>query len=100
LHPRISTLFPYTTLFRSQILNWHADAVLTFGAPKGLMKTHSWRRGFAALGRRGLSFDLQLYPHQMDEAAELVRDHPDIPIAQPRDRKSTRLNSSHVKISY
>lgn len=64
-----------------QILNWHADAVLTFGAPKGLMKTHSWRRGFAALGRRGLSFDLQLYPHQMDEAAELVRDHPDIPIA-------------------
>jgi predicted TIM-barrel fold metal-dependent hydrolase len=59
-----------------QILNWHADSVLTFGAPKSLMTTAAWRRGFAALTRRDLSFDLQIYPHQMVEAADLAGDFP------------------------
>jgi predicted TIM-barrel fold metal-dependent hydrolase len=63
-----------------QILNWHPDSVLTFGAPQGLMRTGAWRRGFAALGRRGLSFDLQIYPHQMEEAVALADDFPAIPI--------------------
>lgn len=59
-----------------QIMNWHADSVLTFGAPEGLMRTAEWRRGFAHLAPRGLSFDLQLYPHQMAEADELAADFP------------------------
>ncbi|MGD9913440.1 MAG: amidohydrolase [Rhizobiaceae bacterium] len=59
-----------------QIMNWHPDAVLTFGAPRGLMRTAEWRRGFAMLAPRGLSFDLQLYPHQMAEADELAADFP------------------------
>lgn len=57
-----------------QIMNWHPDSVLTFGAPEGLMRTQEWRRGFAMLAGRGLSFDLQLYPHQMEEAVELATD--------------------------
>ncbi|MBZ9603302.1 amidohydrolase family protein [Phyllobacterium chamaecytisi] len=57
-----------------QIMNWHADSMLTFGAPKGLMRTPEWRRGFAMLAPRGLSFDLQLYSHQMDEADKLAGD--------------------------
>lgn len=60
-----------------QIMNWHADSVLTFGAPNGLMRAAEWRRGFAMLAPRGLSFDLQLYPHQMDEADELAADFPE-----------------------
>jgi predicted TIM-barrel fold metal-dependent hydrolase len=59
-----------------QIMNWHADSVLTFGAPQGLMRTAEWRHGFALLAPRGLSFDLQLYPHQMDEADELATAFP------------------------
>src|SRR5262245_64827219 len=60
--PPRSTLFPYTTLFRSG-----ARALVRPGAPRG-------RRG----GRAGLP-----------RAA-----------AAARDRKSTRLNSSHLGISY
>src|SRR5690606_39810916 len=58
LRPPRSTLFPYTTLFRSGIN----------GAPR-------WRGSVELDWRRGAS-------------------------RARRDRKSTRLNSSHVKISY
>src|SRR5690606_40482730 len=64
--PPRSTLFPYTTLFRS----------LQHG---GLRHVRLYRRA------------------QVAAVAELCPDY------QPRqrpDRKSTRLNSSHVKISY
>ena len=63
-----------------QIMNWHPDSVLTFGAPKELMRTKEWRRGFGMLAPRGLSFDLQLYPHQMDEAEELAAEFPETSI--------------------
>src|SRR5438067_5623092 len=63
--PPRSTLFPYTTLFRSRKV------------PRDL-------RG---AGRGGA-------PHRAQRAPETR--HP----AGPRDRKSTRLNSSHVSISY
>src|SRR5690349_24049102 len=61
--PPRSTLFPYTTLFRTA----HA--------------TQRAREQGAALSPRAL------------------RSHP-FAEARPRDRKSTRLNSSHVEISY
>ena len=63
-----------------QIMNWHADAVLTFGAPRELMRSAAWRRGYAALARYGLSFDLQLYPGQMPEAVEIATLFPDTQI--------------------
>src|SRR5688572_31087485 len=75
--PPRSTLFPYTTLFRSQrLLAFHevvqvgaavaaADAALTGGIQR--------RLGGAVLA-----------PGELD----------------PADRKSTRLNSSHSQISY
>src|SRR5436309_10272239 len=69
LPPRNSTLFPYTTLFRSL-----TDA-------RGLRFIHY---GFAAFH----------YP------AHVVQDHGDIRQRIALDRKSTRLNSSHVKNSY
>src|SRR5437868_9014708 len=64
--PPISTLFPYTTLFRSS--GPHSTA--TARADDGC-------RGSPARGRR------------WSAAADA-----------PTDRKSTRLNSSHVSISY
>src|SRR5690349_22147509 len=70
--PPRSTLFPYTTLFRSRLRRHHDRGPL------------GGRRG-AVLLRRGLP--------------------PAVPLQEPRrllqpDRKSTRLNSSHVEISY
>src|SRR5260221_6385482 len=71
--PPRSTLFPYTTLFRS-----HADVANTVLAQRiyDRVDNGSWRRGRRAFAR-GLD-------------AERIR----------RDRKSTRLNSSHTVISY
>src|SRR5438034_8451497 len=60
--PPRSTLFPYTTLFRSLI----AECRDPYATPAGILRQS---------GRRG--------PHR-----------------RSRDRKSTRLNSSHTVISY
>src|SRR5690349_23499416 len=68
--PPRSTLFPYTTLFRSAV---QGPAVLTH-QPRG--------------HRVGL------------DNHHAVAVHVRCPAAQVRDRKSRRLNSSHVEISY
>src|SRR5690606_41226485 len=82
LRPRALTLFPYTTLFRS--------------------RDHGQRRPPPAPGqRRGEeAHDLeQNEGHGQGQAARQGQlDAGDEGFG--RDRKSTRLNSSHVKISY
>src|SRR5690242_21499025 len=71
--PPRSTLFPYTTLFRSQAAAHQPDA-----------------QGVGLADRR-------LRPAQ--SVALLVRPRERQPLDR-RDRKSTRLNSSHMSISY
>src|SRR3989442_4919950 len=76
--PPRSTLFPYTTLFRS-------DDRSAGGFPR-----RARRRAAAAAA------------HGRARAVLRPRDDPQDPVAHVRwrDRKSTRLNSSHVRISY
>src|SRR5438105_10090258 len=77
--PPNSTLFPYTTLFRSQVAN---DREVT-----QRLHAHRARRVVAqegGAGQLGLAVD--------GHAATAATAHP--------DRKSTRLNSSHEWISY
>lgn len=62
-----------------QILNWHPDPAKTY-TPRDLLQDQTWHAGFAQLARRGLSFDLQIYPAQMNAAAELAARHPDTPV--------------------
>src|SRR5688572_32009722 len=71
--PPRSTLFPYTTLFRS------AEAVVEQSEAVQVEREHGDAAGLGAGGERAL-----------DAAAE----------KDPVDRKSTRLNSSHSQISY
>src|SRR2546428_6383026 len=73
--PPRSTLFPYTTLFRSL----SRAAVLADREDGRAPGTHGGGRGDRQDGRR----------------ARPVSD-----VLGPRDRKSTRLNSSHDQISY
>src|SRR3712207_7785678 len=72
--PPRSTLFPYTTLFRSR-------AALTFVAPLIARSPH---------GRGLFTF----------RAFELFEAVPELVAGESEDRKSTRLNSSHANISY
>ncbi len=60
------------------IVNWHRDPVKTYVDRPDLISTKAWRRGFSLLRRFGFSFDLQLYPSQMSDAAELAHSYPDI----------------------
>src|SRR2546430_11408144 len=83
--PPRSTLFPYTTLFRSDLdriscrcRRAHADCCRHFAAEQGdraLPETsaNDWRDAYTGCHRR---------------------------VCPVRDRKSTRLNSSHSQISY
>src|SRR5947207_5399566 len=89
--PLSSTLFPYTTLFRSLL-------------GEGLGRSH----------QRGLAAVLDRAQHGMERHHGLARAHlaHEKPLHRPsggevlvdggerRDRKSTRLNSSHTVISY
>src|SRR5256885_2431249 len=73
--PPRSTLFPYTTLFRSQSNPQKVCLVLPSaycGSPRGLVSC------------------CETYPCHLDT----------VEVWGSRDRKSTRLNSSHLVISY
>src|SRR5437868_8109980 len=73
--PPRSTLFPYTTLFRSQQVDGLTAASM------------------AALDQHRARSQLEQRPSLLNELRFGGRGH-------RRDRKSTRLNSSHVSISY
>ena len=63
-----------------QCLNYHRDPVKTFIAHPHLMSDPKWRSGYSLLKRYDLSFDLQLYGTQMEEALALARAFPDTPM--------------------
>src|SRR2546430_6015958 len=74
--PPRSTLFPYTTLFRSHVIQPPADVARAQVPPR------------RPPGEETVIVGIERSP-QVREAR-----------AEQRDRKSTRLNSSHSQISY
>ena len=60
-----------------QILNWHRDPVKTYLSRPDMMKDAAWLRGFQLLKKYELRFDLQIYPSQMLDAADLAAKHAD-----------------------
>jgi len=63
-----------------QCLNYHRDPIKTFIDQPHLMSDAQWQLGYSLLKRHDLSFDLQLYYTQMEEALELARKFPDTPM--------------------
>lgn len=60
-----------------QMLNWHdSDERYRLCERGDLLRDPAWRRGYARLGERGLSFDLQVNPWQLHDAYEMARAHP------------------------
>ena len=59
-----------------QILNVHANPLYDY-VGRHYMREAQWRQNFALLKKYSLSFDLQLYPSQMNEAVALAQEHPD-----------------------
>src|SRR3712207_8868467 len=80
--PPRSTLFPYTTLFRSEI---------------ELYRVKDIRLDFSLINQMAGIGTMTITSSDLTTRAEpLVLPH----IEEAQDRKSTRLNSSHANISY
>jgi predicted TIM-barrel fold metal-dependent hydrolase len=78
------------------MVSWHKDPMKTFIDRPDLLTDEQWLKGFALLKKYDLSFDLQVYPSQMDDAVKLARRHPDISIVlnhtgMPADRDEASL---------
>src|SRR3712207_8606195 len=88
--PPRSTLFPYTTLFRS-----------VFGQPEvdlGIMPGWGGSQRLARTTSLGFAKELILTGRRVGAEEALARGL--VQGVHPADRKSTRLNSSHANISY
>jgi predicted TIM-barrel fold metal-dependent hydrolase len=57
-----------------QMLNWAPEQRVA--ERPNLMADSQWRRGLSCLEALGLSFDLQVFPHQLEDAATTVRQFP------------------------
>src|SRR5258707_11456645 len=86
--PPRSTLFPYTTLFRSVIAANGGEVELA-RAVRALE-----HKGEAGKGRG------KVPPRHATSDASIVPDPVTWALSSEKDRKSTRLNSSHANISY
>ena len=62
------------------ILNWSADPALTYTDRPNIMTEAGFLDAFGHLARLGLSFDLQVYPDQLRQSAELAANHPETQI--------------------
>src|SRR5256885_13189345 len=89
--PPSSTLFPYTTLFRSDVDD--AGARLADRDGGETVALSGWHRDLR-----------QQFPGSgcghVHAEEELLRRHRALAVLSDEDRKSTRLNSSHLVISY
>src|SRR5690606_39459840 len=95
-HPPHSTLFPYTTLFRSYVsfVDLINPKFLVLENVPGMKVAHA--RGGSPRVRPGRTYYDKLHA-ALSERGYVVEP---MDLDAAKDRKSTRLNSSHVKISY
>src|SRR2546427_8462217 len=82
--PPRSTLFPYTTLFRSQVTQQAANHIWSESCTSYRWEWQSHKPLWLLL--------LRVYELEAPQKLEVLEDY--------TDRKSTRLNSSHSQISY
>lgn len=77
-----------------QILNVHDNKLYDY-VGRHYMREPQWRKHFALLKRFDMSFDLQLYPSQMEEAAQLAREYADTQFIVNHAGMFVDRNSTH-----
>ncbi|MBI4901582.1 MAG: amidohydrolase family protein [Actinobacteria bacterium] len=80
------------------ILNWHEDSHWSYVTDRDLMDSHTWRSAFARLAPLGLSFDLQVYPHQLLRAADLAAAFPETTVVLNHAGMPERLDPDHLEL--
>jgi predicted TIM-barrel fold metal-dependent hydrolase len=81
--PDVETTLDAMAAFRAlrgvrQQLHWHTERLYRFAERPDIVNDPAWRRGLAAVARRGLLFELQVFARQMADSARLARDFPDL----------------------
>ena len=61
-----------------QILSFDKDKPQYSHAKKDYLKNELWQDNFRHLANRKLSFDIQIYPHQFDDACKLAKRYPNV----------------------
>src|SRR5690606_39574191 len=92
-----STLFPYTTLFRSIVndFGWLGHDGTVFGYDTVMLYRPDLDLSLVTLANSDIPTEELMWP-----AHSVAAGHINSSVGISEDRKSTRLNSSHVKISY
>src|SRR5256885_16113225 len=96
--PPRSTLFPYTTLFRSQKPRPRIAVRVWDGGGHQLLRLEAQRVHEADGGVELVRVAVERVLQRVDQGAVRLVALARLPLQQ--DRKSTRLNSSHLVISY
>src|SRR3712207_8325229 len=92
--PPRSTLFPYTTLFRSEVAQRLHDVLDVLVEPEGPVRGGDVA-GVVPVDGVDVVVGQQRLDRRPDERREVAGHR-----ADDGDRKSTRVNSSHANISY
>src|SRR5690606_41412931 len=92
LRPPISTLFPYTTLFRSPYTKVRYSLAIVRDEKNVISST--------PIESEQCFYEVDLIDNLEPGTNQAIVYYVFNPKKQKEDRKSTRLNSSHVKISY
>ncbi|WP_375404444.1 amidohydrolase family protein [uncultured Sphingomonas sp.] len=61
-------------------INWHPDRFYSMADRPDYLTDPAWQRGYALLDRFGMSFDLQIFPHQLEDSYALAAQHPGVPL--------------------
>ena len=86
-----------------QILSFDKDKLQYSHAKKDYLKDELWQDNFRHLANRKLSFDIQIYPHQFDDACKLAKryqnvlfilNHTGEPCFQTKEYKNCLLYTS------
>src|SRR5947209_10788317 len=93
--PPSSTLFPYTTLFRSEVKDFDPSGIASSKEARRLDRNVLLALAAAVEAKDDAGLELRANGERFDRSFQTdARAEPE------RDRKSTRLNSSHANISY
>src|SRR3712207_8320093 len=94
--PPRSTLFPYTTLFRSRPALLGCDAQAAVAQLPACFEDRIGDRGDVGINALEVAQDVEMQCARLDGSRLAFAQTTEMAL----DRKSTRLNSSHANISY
>jgi len=80
------------------MLNWldNKASIYTMRDRPDYLTDDKWIKRFSLLNKYGLSFDLQIYQHQMNDAAQLAREYSNTTIVLNHCGKSFFLKEKSV----